>query len=118
MFLPSRRANSGSGRVAGPQSCSETTHLAADAVRIWTRTAVRKQVTSAGTFLSTVCREFCHHLDYERFRFRDSWHTRGFYERAAALYHHARGTAPKRLFWAPTGRGRWRIDWPRTNRGV
>jgi hypothetical protein len=25
--------------------------------------------------------------------------TRGFYERTAALYHHARGTPPKRLCW-------------------
>ena len=69
-------------------------------IRLWMRTAVRKQVTSFGTFLSTVCHEFCHHLDYERFGFQDSWHTRGFYERTAALYHHARGTPPKRLYWA------------------
>src|ERR1035441_7561151 len=39
-----------------------------------------------------------------------------FYERAAALYHHARGTPPKRLFWVAVRGGRWRIDWPRTNR--
>ncbi len=37
------------------------------------------------------------------------------YERTAALYHHARGTPPKRLFWAAVPGGRWRIDWPRTN---
>ena len=87
-------------------------------IRVWMRTAVRKQVTSYGTFLSTLCHEFCHHLDYELFRYRDSWHTRGFYERAALLYHHARGTPAKRLFWAKMPGGRWRIDWPRTNRGV
>ncbi len=87
-------------------------------VRIWMRTAVRKEVTSIGTFLSTLCHEFCHHLDYQRFGFRDSWHTRGFYERTATLYHHARGTPPKRLFWAAVPGGRWRIDWRRTNRGV
>src|SRR5215831_19568817 len=52
-------------------------------IRVWMRTAVRKQVTSFGTFLSTLCHEFCHHLDYQRFAFRDSWHTRGFYERTA-----------------------------------
>jgi len=87
-------------------------------VRVWMRTAVRKQVTSFGTFLSTLCHELCHHLDFQRFGFPDSWHTRGFYERTAALYrHHVRGTAPKRLFWVPTAGGRWRIDWPRTNRG-
>jgi len=85
-------------------------------IRVWMKTAVRKEITSFGTFLSTLCHEFCHHLDYQKFGFRDSWHTRGFYERAAALYHHARGTPPKRLFWVPVSGGRWRIDWPRTNR--
>jgi hypothetical protein len=47
------------------------------------RTAVRKDVTSFGTFLRTLCHEFCHHLDFQKFGFNDSWHTRGFYERAA-----------------------------------
>jgi len=86
-------------------------------IRVWMRTAVRKEITSFGTFLSTLCHEFCHHLDYQRFGFPDSWHTRGFYERTAALYHHARGTPPKRLFWVAVPGGCWRIDWPRTNRG-
>jgi len=86
-------------------------------IRVWMRTAVRKEVTSIGTFLSTLCHEFCHHLDFQRFGFADSWHTRGFYERTGALYHHARGTPPKRLFWAAVLGGRWRIDWQRTNRG-
>jgi len=86
-------------------------------IRVWMRTAVRKEITSFGTFLSTLCHEFCHHLDFQRFGFSDSWHTRGFYGRAAALYHHAKGTPPKKLFWVPTSGGRWRIDWPRTNRG-
>ena len=86
-------------------------------IRVWMKTAVRKDITSFGTFLSTLCHEFCHHLDFLRFGFTDSWHTRGFYERTAALYHHARGTSLKKLVWAPVGRERWRIDWPRTNRG-
>ena len=86
-------------------------------IRVWMRTAVLKEITSFGTFLSTLCHEFCHHLDFQKFGFRDSWHTRGFYERTAALYHHARRTPPKRLFWVPASGGRWRIDWPRTNRG-
>lgn len=85
-------------------------------IRVWMRTAVKKEVTSFGTFLSTLCHEFCHHLDLQLFKFPDSWHTRGFYQRTAVLYHYARGTAPKKLFWAPIGE-RWRIDWPRTNRG-
>ncbi len=84
-------------------------------IRVWIRTAVRKQITSPGTFLSTLVHELCHHLDYEKFGFRDSPHTRGFYERTAALYHHARQTPPKRLFWAPLSGNRWRIDWELTN---
>jgi len=87
-------------------------------IRLWMRTAVRKQITSFGTLLNTLCHEFCHHLDFQRFGFPDSWHTRGFYERTAELYHHARGTPSKRLFWASMPGGRWRIDWPRTKSGV
>jgi hypothetical protein len=85
-------------------------------IRVWMKTAVRKEVTSFGTFLSTLCHEFCHHLDFQRFP--DSWHTRGFYERTASLYHHSRGTPQKRLVWIPMPRHRWRIDWQRTNRIV
>ena len=87
-------------------------------IRVWMRTAVRKEVTSFGTFLSTLCHEFCHHLDFKKFGFVDSWHTRGFYERAGVLYHHAKGTPLKKLFWVPAAGGRWRIDWQRTNRGA
>jgi len=90
-------------------------HPGALVIRVWRRTAIRKEITSFGTFLSTLCHEFCHHLDFHRFGFRDSWHTRGFYERTALLYHHARGTPPKKLVWAPVRGRRWRIDWPRTN---
>ena len=36
-------------------------------IRVWMRTAVRKEITSFGTFLSTLCHEFCHHLDYQQF---------------------------------------------------
>jgi hypothetical protein len=99
---------------------SSTTELFGDytpgtlVIRVWTRTAVRKQVTSFGTFLSTLCHEFCHHLDCERFKFNRTPHTRGFYERTAILYHHARGTPRKHLVWVRVPRGQWRIDWQRT----
>jgi len=85
-------------------------------IRVWMRTAVRKDITSFGTLLSTLCHEFCHHLDFHRLPFRNSWHTRGFYQRTALLYHHAKGTPVKELAWISIGRGRWRIDWQRTNR--
>jgi hypothetical protein len=87
-------------------------------IRLWMRTAIRKEVTSFGTFLSTLCHEFCHHLDFKKFGFADSWHTRGSYERAGVLYHYARGTPLKKLFWVPIAGGRWRIDWQQTNRGA
>jgi hypothetical protein len=45
------------------------------------------------------------YLDFQRFRFADSWHTRGFYQRAGALYHHTRGTPSKKLFWVPVSGG-------------
>jgi hypothetical protein len=86
-------------------------------IRLWMRTARTKEITSPGTFLSTLCHEFCHHLDYHLFQFGDSWHTRGFYARTAVLYHHARGTPFKKLFWSPVPGGRFRINWQRTNRG-
>jgi hypothetical protein len=82
------------------------------------RTAVRKEVTSFGTFLSTSCHEFCHHFDFKKFGLADSWHTRGFCEKAGVLYHHAMGTPLKKLLWVPVVRERWRIDWQRTNRGA
>jgi hypothetical protein len=63
---------------AVPECCVRV--LAARPLRVreyvWQRTAVRKDITSFGTFLSTLCHEFCHHLDFQQFGFRDSWHTR------------------------------------------
>lgn len=85
-------------------------------IRVWMRTAVRKQVTAYGTFFSTLVHEFCHHLDIEKLGFSDSPHTRGFYARVAVLYHHARQTAPKQIAWAPVRDGTWRVDWARVNR--
>jgi hypothetical protein len=85
-------------------------------IRVWMRTAVRRQVTSFGTFFSTLCHEFCHHLDCRSFAYRGSPHTRGFYQRAAVLYHHARGTPIRKLMWLKMPRGRWRIDWMRMRR--
>jgi hypothetical protein len=87
-------------------------------IRVWMRTAVRKQVTSLGTFLSTLCHEFCRHLDYQRLGYGDLWYTRGFYQCTAALYHRVRGRPAKRLIWVRISGGRSRIDWARTNRGL
>ena len=32
---------------------------------MWMKTAARKEITSFGAFLSTLCHKFCHHLDYQ-----------------------------------------------------
>jgi hypothetical protein len=93
-------------------------HFAEKLIRVWMRTAVQKRVTAFGTFFATLCHEFCHHLDRELLGFSQTPHTRGFYERTASLYHHARGTPAKPLAWSPYGKGRWRIDWARTNRAA
>lgn len=109
---PLRTREHGTFELFGDYDCETSV------IRVWMRTAVRKEVTSFGTFLSTLCHEFCHHLDFKKFGFLDSWHTRGFYERAGVIYHYARGTPLKKLFWVPLAGGRWRIDWQRTNRGA
>jgi len=43
---------------------------------------------------------------------------RGGKARQCARRSHACGTPMKRLFWVRVRAARWRIDWPRTNRGI
>jgi hypothetical protein len=109
---PLRVRESGSSELFGDYTLNTAV------IRVWTRTAVQKRVTSFGTFFSTLCHEFCHHLDCDRFGFSHTPHTRGFYERTAILYHHARGTPMKRLFWLRAPGGRWRIDWRRMRKST
>ena len=114
-------------RVLGvrPQEVTETsvTELFGDydpetaKIRLWMRTAVLRKPTSFGTFLSTLCHELCHHLDVAHFDLPETYHTRGFYERAGLLYHHIRATPPRRLVWKEQNNGTYRIDWPETMRG-
>ncbi|HEY7818338.1 MAG TPA: hypothetical protein VIG29_08975 [Vicinamibacteria bacterium] len=54
-------------------------------VSLWMRTAQRAQVVRFKTFLRTLLHELCHHLDYQRFRLADSFHTEGFYRRESSL---------------------------------
>ena len=54
-------------------------------IKVWMRTAHRKQVVAFRTFLRTLLHELCHHLDYERYALRDSFHTEGFYKRESSL---------------------------------
>ena len=54
-------------------------------VSLWMRTAKRVQVVKFKTFLRTFLHELCHHLDYQKFRLADSFHTEGFYRRESSL---------------------------------
>jgi hypothetical protein len=56
-------------------------------VNVWMRTAQQKRVVAFRTFLRTLLHEFCHHLDYEYFKFAYSFHTEGFYKRESSLFH-------------------------------
>ena len=87
--------------------------LLAASIRVWMRTAVQLRVTSFGTFISTLCHEFCHHLDLHLLNFPHTPHTRGFYLRTALLYHGSRGTPLRPLVWRPIPGGRWTVDWSR-----
>jgi hypothetical protein len=84
-------------------------------IRVWMRTAIRKQVSSPKALLNTLLHEFCHHLDGTRLACPQSFHTRGFFARIDHLYHLALATPPERrrpLRWVKRG-AVWAIDWGR-----
>ena len=54
-------------------------------IKVWMRTAALGRVVAFKTFLRTLLHEVLHHLDYAHFRFRDSFHTEGFYSRESSL---------------------------------
>ena len=49
------------------------------------RTAQKQQVVKFRTFLRTVIHEVCHHIDYEHFKFAETFHTEGFYKRESVM---------------------------------
>jgi hypothetical protein len=85
-------------------------------IRLWMRTAVQKKTTSYGTYLSTLCHEFCHHLDVVALQLPHTYHTRGFYERSAILYHHVQNTPVRTIVWNSHRDGTFSVDWARTMR--
>ena len=54
-------------------------------IRIYHRTAVRRQVISPKVFLNTLLHEWVHHYDFAGLRLSRSPHTAGFYARLRAL---------------------------------
>lgn len=87
-------------------------------IRLWMRTAVQKKPTSYGVLLSTLCHEFCHHLDMVQLDFPNTFHTRGFYDRVGLLYHHIQNTPIRRIVWQEHRDGSHSIDWGRTMKGA
>lgn len=55
-------------------------------ITVWMRTAQHRRVVAVRSYLRTVLHELCHHLDYEHFKLRDSFHTEGFYKRESSLF--------------------------------
>jgi hypothetical protein len=54
-------------------------------ISVWMRTAAYGRVVAFRTFLRTLLHELCHHFDFEYLRLRDSYHTRGFFQRESSL---------------------------------
>lgn len=64
-------------------------------IKVWMRTAALGRVVAFKTFLRTVLHEVLHHLDYAHYKFRDSFHTAGFYSRESSLVRQLMGEAKK-----------------------
>ncbi len=56
-------------------------------IQLWMRTAKHKRVVAYKSFLRTLLHELCHHLDYEFYKFPETFHTEGFYSRESSLLH-------------------------------
>jgi hypothetical protein len=64
-------------------------------ITVWMRTVARKQVVAFRTFLRTLLHELCHHLDYELYKFPETFHTEGFYKRESNLLVQLAGSSPR-----------------------
>jgi hypothetical protein len=56
-------------------------------IQLWMRTAKHKRVVAFKSHLRTLLHEICHHLDYEFYKFPETFHTEGFYNRESSLFH-------------------------------
>lgn len=62
-------------------------------IQLWMRTAKHKRVVAYKSFLRTLLHELCHHLDYELYKFPETFHTEGFYSRESSLLYQLVPTA-------------------------
>jgi hypothetical protein len=88
-----RRPSNNSGELHGLYEPDEVTGGRAR-ISIWMRTARKEQVVRFRTFLRTLVHELCHHLDYELFELKETFHTQGFYARESALVRELLGEKP------------------------
>ena len=56
-------------------------------IQLWMRTAKQRRVVAFKSYLRTLLHEICHHLDYELYKFPETFHTEGFYNRESSLFH-------------------------------
>jgi hypothetical protein len=75
-------------------------------ITLWMRTAAKKQVVAFRSFLRTLVHELLHHLDYELYRFEETFHTEGFFQRESSLAHQLLGEKPAEPPPAPRPRAR------------
>ena len=66
-------------------------------IKVWMRTAALGKVVAFKTFLRTLLHEVLHHLDYAHYKFRDSFHTAGFYSRESSLVRQLMGPSEEPL---------------------
>ena len=68
-------------------------------ITVWMRTVALKRVVAFRTFVRTLLHELCHHLDYELYKFPETFHTEGFYKRESSLLIQVAGrpTKPAKL---------------------
>jgi len=63
-----------------------TPGAARDRIKVWMRTARRRDVVAIRTFLRTLLHEICHHVDTFALDLPRSFHTPGFYRRESSLF--------------------------------
>ena len=65
-------------------------------IRVWMRTAARRDPVAPRTFIRTLLHELCHHFDYELLDLADSFHTEGFFQRESSLARQLLGPGKRR----------------------
>lgn len=76
-------------------------------ITVWMKTAQHRNVVRYRTFLRTYLHELCHHIDFEKLKLRDTFHTEGFFKRESSLMRQLAPRPPKKPA-RPESKGRTR----------